>query len=237
MTKTLAALLVGTAVAFTAARAEPDGFETTLSLGVTLNQGNTDSSLGNASLLSERKTDLRTIRAGIDFVYGEQDGEKSAENLRGFAGIKETLRDRLYATADLLAMADPIADVDYRAIVSAGLGVYLMKDDVVTLTVDAGPAYIWEKVGGVSDDFWGLRAAQRYDRALSETAKVWQSLEFVPEAEDFDNYLLIGEIGVEAALNSRLSLRTVFKVTYDNEPAPGARKADRQLLAGLVIRL
>jgi putative salt-induced outer membrane protein YdiY len=237
--KKLMPVILSAVLALSSIRAEAgtDGFETSLSLGVTLNQGNTDSSLGNASLLTERKTDERELRAGAEFVYGEVDGEKSAESGRAFIGLKEILRERLYGSADSSAMYDPIADVKYRAIAALGIGYFLIKDEAASLSVDVGPAYVWEKVGGATDDYLAIRFAERYDRALSDTAKVWQSLEYIPEADDFNNYLLMGEVGVEAALNTRLSLRLVYKVIYDNEPAPDTKKSDRQLVAGLVVKL
>ena len=238
MKKTMIGILAGGLTAGVAlGEAGSGAFATSLSLGLTVNQGNTDSSLGNAALVTESISGNREIRAGAEFTYGEQDSEKNTENGRVFVGVKEGLSDRAYVTADASGMYDPIASIDYRAIASVGLGYFLMKDEAASLSVDVGPAYIWEKVGGETEDYFGIRFAQRYTRDLSETAKVWQSLEYVPEAEDFENYLFLGEVGVEAVLNSRMSLRTVYRVTYDNEPAPDAKKSDRQLLAGLVIRL
>ena len=58
-----------------------------------------------------------------------------------------------------------------------------------------------------------------------------------PAAEDFDNYLLTGEIGVEAAISDHLSLRVVVQDKYDNTPAPGAERNDLSLIAGLGLSL
>ena len=70
-----------------------------------------------------------------------------------------------------------------------------------------------------------------------KNAKLVQSLEYLPEAEDFDNYLLVGEIGVEAAMSDRLSLRVVLQSKYDNTPAEGKERNDLSLIAGIGMHL
>jgi len=89
----------------------------------------------------------------------------------------------------------------------------------------------------VSDDYLALRFAERYSCQALKNAKLVQSLEYVPEAEDFDNYLLVGEIGVEAAMSDRLSLRVVLQDKYDNTPAEGKERNDFSLIAGVGIQL
>ena len=57
------------------------------------------------------------------------------------------------------------------------------------------------------------------------------------EAEDFDNYLLTGEIGVEAAMSERLNLRVVVQDKYDSTPAANAEYNDVSLIAGVGLSL
>ena len=132
---------------------------------------------------------------------------------------------------------DDIALIDYRATLGPGLGAYLVKNDQRTLTLEAGPSYVWEKVDGASNDYLALRFAERYTCQALKNAKLVQSLEYMPEAEDFDNYLLVGEIGVEAAMSDRLSLRVVLQDKYDNTPAAGKERNDLSLIAGLGLQL
>ena len=62
-------------------------------------------------------------------------------------------------------------------------------------------------------------------------------MEYLPEAEDFDNYLLTAEVGIEAAVSTRVSLRVVLQDKYDNTPALGAERNDLSLIAGLGFTL
>ena len=96
---------------------------------------------------------------------------------------------------------------------------------------------MWEKVDGASNDYLALRFAERYSCQATKTAKLVQSLEYLPEAEDFDNYLLTGEIGVEAVLSERMNLRVVVQDKYDSTPAPAAVYNDLSLIAGVGFTL
>lgn len=227
------------------AHAQEEGgsaFKHTLSLGANLTDGNSETLTANAAWLSEGEKDqLGSVRLGLEGNYGETTtddvDEVTVENAKAFANAKKTLSEKAFVYTDASVTYDDIAAVDYRAILSIGPGVYLMKDDRASLFVEAGPAYVWEDVGGVSDDYLSLRVAQRYDRALSETAKVWQSLEYIPEVDEFDSYLLNTEIGIEAAVNARLSLRLVAQSKYNSTPAEGFEKNDLSLIAGLSLSL
>lgn len=217
-------------------------FKHGLSLGATLTDGNSETLTANASWLTEGEKDrLGSVRLGLEGNYGEttSDGvdETTVENAKAFANAKKTLSEKTFVYTDATVTYDEIAAVDYRAILSVGPGAFLMKDDAASLFVEAGPAYVWEEVDGVSDDYLSLRVAQRYDRALSETAKVWQSLEYIPEVDDFDSYLLNTEVGIEAALNTRWNLRLVAQSKYNSTPAEGFEKNDLSLIAGLSLSL
>jgi len=219
-----------------------DGFTTALNAGLTMTDGNSETMAANASLVTEGvKEGLGSMIAGIEGNYGENtvDGveTKTIENVKASANAKKTLSERTFAYLDGSVLTDDIADIDYRATLGPGLGAYLVKNDKRTLSLEAGPSYVWEKVAGATDDYLALRFAERYTCQATKTAKLVQSLEYMPEAEDFDNYLLTGEIGIEAAINDHLSLRVVLQDKYDNTPAAGAERNDVSLIAGLGFTL
>ncbi len=214
-----------------------DGFETRIAFGLTLNEGNTDASLMTSELTTESRTKRREITAGGEYLYGERNGEKNADRTRLYAGTKEFVSEPFFLSGDLAAKRDRIAEIDYRVISSVGAGYFFIDTDNVTLSVDTGPAYVWEKVSGGREDYLGARFAQLYRHRLNENARWWQSLEYVPELQSTVNYLLTGEAGIEAAVNSRISLRTVYRVAYDNEPAEDKRTTDHQLITSIVVSL
>jgi putative salt-induced outer membrane protein YdiY len=236
--------------------AAKNGFKTTLSAGVTLTDGNSETLAANAGLVTEgEKKGLGSVIAGMEANYGESTvasestdaatGETTSadvkqttvNNAKAYANVKKTLSPRTFASLDGSLVFDDVALIDYRATVGPGLGVYLVKNDKRSLTLEAGPSYVWEKVDNVSDDYLALRFAERYSCQISKTAKLVQSLAYAPEASDFESYLLTGEAGVEAAMTDRVSLRVVLQDKYDSTPAVGAERNDLSLIAGLGFTL
>lgn len=230
------ALLAGAAFAGEGERQKD--FRHTLNIGVALTDGNSETTQVNAALISEGEREgLGSIRAGAEVNYAESrtdDGrETTVENARAFTQARKTLSPRTFVSLDLSALRDEIAEIDYRAIVAPGLGSYLIKTPRVTLSIDVGPAYLWEKVAGETDDYAAVRFGERLTFAISETARLWQSAEYIPKADDWSDSILNAELGVEAALTSRMNLRVVLQNRYDNSPAEGLEKNDTSLIAGL----
>lgn len=243
-----------TAVTEPEAAAKP-AWTTSLNAGLTVTDGNSETMAANASLVTEgEKVGLGSVIAGIEANYGEstvktettdaqgnvtvsETDETTIENVQAYANVKKTLSPKTFTYLDGSVLYDDIALIDYRAMLGPGLGFYVVKNDKRELSLEAGLSYVWEKLDGESNDYLGLRFAQRYTCQITETAKLVQSLEYVPEAEDFDNYLLTAEVGIEVAMSERLSLRVVLQDTYDNTPAPGADRNDVSLIAGLGFTL
>ena len=239
-----------------AADVRKDGWTTALNAGLTMTDGNSETLAVNAGLATEGvKEGLGSMIAGAEFNFGEstlrsesadpetgetvfaESEEKTVENAKIYANAKKTLSPMTFAYLDGTVLHDDIASLDYRATLGPGLGFYLLKNDRRTLSLEAGPSYVWEKVDGASADYLALRFAERYACQATATAKLVQSLEYVPEAEDVDNYYLAAEIGVEAAINDHLGLRVTLQDKYDNTPAAGAERNDVSLIAGLSISL
>ena len=235
--------------------AKKDGFATALNVGLTLTDGNSETLAANASLVTEgEKQGLGSLRAGVEGNYGESttartttgadgattttaENEKTVDNAKLFANVKKTLSPRLFASLDGSVLYDNIALVDYRAMLGPGVGVYVVKNDKRQLSLEAGPSYVWEKKDGIRDDYLALRFSERYTCQATKTAKLVQALEYTPEANDFDNYMLTGEVGIEAAMSEHLSLRVVVQDKYDSTPAVGAEFNDVSLIAGLGLSL
>ena len=224
------------------AAAPAPAFKTALSAGLMLTDGNSETLAANAALKTEgEKPGLGSVLAGIEANYGESTvddvKDTTVENAKAYANAKKTLSPKTFVSLDVSALYDDVAEIDYRATVGPGLGFYVVKSEERMLSLEAGPSYVWEKVGGETADYLALRFAERHECQALPNAKLVQSLEYVPEAEDFDNYRLTGEVGVEAAMSERLGLRVVLQDKYENRPAAGKERNDLSLIAGLTIHL
>lgn len=221
---------------------KPDGFKNTLSAGLTLTDGNSKTLQANLALLTEgEKEELGSVRAGAEMNYGESTvadkKDTTIDNVLAFANVKKTISPKTFASLDGSLMTDNIAEIDYRAAFGPGLGFYAIKKVKSSLSFEVSPTYIWEKVSGVSDDYLAWRFAERFDCAISESSKVWQSVEYVPKSDDFKNYLITAELGVEAAMNSRLNLRMVLRSKYDSTPGDELERNDLTLISGISVSL
>lgn len=211
--------------------------ENSFAAGLTLTEGNSKTLVSSLSALHERKRDDYTLRLGADFAYGKDHSKTTTENGKAYAEYRRATCRRGYLFGNASIGYDSVADVNYRAVVAAGPGYYLMKDDRCTLGLEAGPAFIQEKVAGEENSDVALRVGERYDRQLSATAKCWQALEYLPVIDDFNDYLLNGEIGVEAAINASASIRLVVKDAYDSTPASDRKENDLTVLGALAFQI
>ncbi len=212
------------------------GWDTSAALGFTLTRGNSDTLLFTGNILTGKKWGQNELSFGADATYGENNSVKNAESLHGFGQYNRLFTERAYGYLRLDGLHDAIADVEYRFTLSPGVGYYFIKEENTKLSGEVGPAFIYEKQGDDTKGYFTLRLAERFDHKLNNRAKIWQSLEILPQVDDFDNYIVNAEVGVETSLTARLSLRTFVQNTYDNQPAPGREKNDLKLVTALAYK-
>jgi putative salt-induced outer membrane protein YdiY len=78
-----------------------------------------------------------------------------------------------------------------------------------------------------------LRFAERFEQKITAVARVYESVEFLPQVDDFSNYIVNSEVGVETAMSKKFSLLTYLQDWYHSDPAPGRLKNDVKLVSAL----
>jgi putative salt-induced outer membrane protein YdiY len=224
------------AVAQPAAPPPNPKWESSASLGLTLTRGNSDTLLFTGNVLTSKKAVSYEINAGADATYGEIEDTKNAESFHAFGQYNRIFNENWFGYFRIDGLHDAIADVEYRFTFSPGLGYYFIKNDRTRLSAEVGPAFIYEKQGDDTKGYFTARLAERFEYKFTEKSKLWQSVEFLPQVDDLDNYLINGEIGVDTPLTEKLSLRTFLQDTYDNQPAPGREKNDLKLVTALAYK-
>ena len=237
----VASLVIATSSVWAEAPAAPK-WTTSVNLGLNMTRGNSKTTASSGSIVSERKGDKNEVFLGIEGNYGQNeetqsDGAKqmktTVQNEKGYAKYRRLFTDRDYAYLNGELSQDKIADIKYRLIIGPGLGRYFIKSDRNTLGMETGISWIKDKVSDVGSDRFTLRVAQNYERKISNTAKIWENVEYLPALDDFNNYLLNSEIGAEAAMSAKFSLRIVAQDHYNNKPSAGKEKNDLLLTAGV----
>lgn len=214
----------------------PSPWESSAFLGLTLTRGNSDSVLFTANVKTTKKEKQNEWAFGADGSYGENDSVKSSQTLHGYGQYNRLFSERCFGYFRADALHDGIADVEYRVMLSPGLGYYLIKEKATSLAVEVGPGYVFEKRGSSDDSYATLRVAERFEHKFSDRARVWQSLEYLPEVGDFPNYVVNFEAGVAATITKNLELSVVLQDNFVNRPAAGRTCNDLKLISGVTYK-
>ena len=246
---TLALCAAAAVISTRPAQADPTNkWESVFALGLGYTTGNSENFLGTASITSARKWSKDEMLLGLSAGYGESTTETdnptppprtltehntTDQYVRGYAQWNHLFSDRFYAGIRLDGVYDDVAGIDYRFILSPLAGYYLIKKPNIFLAVEAGPSFIAEHLRGeAADQYFGLRFGDRFEYKFFEgRARIWQTASYVPQVDDFNNYVLTVEVGIGASLSKVLELRLVVYDEYDNEPAPGRKNNDLKLTA------
>jgi putative salt-induced outer membrane protein YdiY len=218
-------------------------WESSAGVGLTLTRGNSETLLATANVITGKKWEKNEIALGANAAYGEDDGEKNTESFNAFGQYNRLFSERLYGYGRVDGLYDGMAYIDYRVMVSAGLGYYFIKNDKMTLSAEVGPGWVAEKVGGVdalgnelageTDEYFTIRFAERFEYKITKNARIWQLAEYLPQIDDWGNYVINAELGIESSISKSVNLRAYLQDTYRSEPATGAEENDLKLVAGI----
>jgi putative salt-induced outer membrane protein YdiY len=229
-------------------------WESSVSAGATLTRGNSETFLGTVTAATGKKWDQNELAFGADLAYGTTEVETknpgtpppktishtdtTADTIHGFGQYNRLFNERLYGYGRIEGLHDGVADIDYRFTFNVGAGYYFIKNKSTQLSGEVGPGYLVQRLGGDNQSYATLRLADKFNQALSDRARLWQTAEILPQIDDFNNYIVNFEIGIESDLSAskRLSLRVYLDDTYNNVPAKGREKNDLKLVAAIACK-
>ncbi|HTL57193.1 MAG TPA: DUF481 domain-containing protein [Candidatus Limnocylindrales bacterium] len=234
------------AAAATATNAPPKPhWESIASADLTMTRGNSHTFLGAVTINSTRKSAKDEILLGGSAGYGDtttkqadgsEEKTETANFLKGYAQWNHLFTEKLYGGLRFDALRDNVADIHYRFTVGPLAGYYFIKQTNVFLCGEIGPSYVNQDLGGVTSDYIALRLAERFEYKFKTGAKIWETLEWLPQVDKFDNWIMNAEVGISAPVSKALDVRLVAQDTYNNQPAAGRQKNDFKLLAGIGVR-
>ncbi len=250
-----AAFAAVSSMAFADEEAAPVYPELSVTIGGTLNDGNTENKSGNLTV--EFKDVLENVgeyTAGADGTFTKttvrktetapdgtattsKDEETTAKNGQVYGKILFTIAEPFSAYFNASLFADEVADVDYRAILGAGVAIDLYKTETAMLRIEVGVAPMWEKIADESEYYTMGRVAESAEYYFAGGAKLWESCEYMPSFDDSDKYLINAEVGVESPLNDLFSLRFSLKNRYNSLPGDNHEKNDVCVTVGVRVKL
>ena len=213
-------------------------WESSLTAGLTLTRGNSQSLSYSAGIKTAKKTPENEYMFGLGGTYGSQNSKDSANNYKANGQWNHFFSDNFFGYVLGDATRDLIAGVDYRFNIGPGAGYYLIKDKETTLATEAGFGYQYEHLFGVGGykSFATVRLAERFDHKFGDRAKIWQKAELLPQVDKVENFVLNLELGVEVYVSKSFGLNTTLIDTYQNRPATGRQKNDVTLISGITYK-
>jgi len=217
-------------------------WESSAAAGITLTRGNSSTLLATLSATTDRKWSQNELSFGADAAYGESKvngvTSRNADSVDGFSQYNRLFTERLYGYGRVDALHDEIADIKYRVALSPGLGYYFIKEKKTDLSAEVGPGYLIEELGDNRESYATLRVGDKFHQELSDRARMWETAEWLPQVDQFKNYIVNAEFGIEADLTAdkKLTLRAVLQDTYNNEPAAGRQKNDARLITSIAYK-
>ena len=178
---------------------------------------------------------LATWKLGA--VYGENNKVTTAENYFTDLKVDYLFTERLYALADAGWLQNRFVGIDERLYGGLGAGYKFLNGPAHFLVGELGVHYVADDyTDGTRKDYPAGRAYGKYTYAFTEKNKAYQSLEFLYDFKDSNNYDVNSETAVISALGGNLSLKVAYLVNYKNEPVPSTlKKTDTMMTVALVV--
>jgi len=220
---------------------KPPAIEFSADLGLVDVSGNTSVTTLNAGEKLLRRMAPWEFRQDFSVVYGETDGEESSNlwraSLRGDYGLSERLA--LYVRTGF--ERNKFAGITSRFAEGAGGVFKVLNTDIDQLEVQAGFEVTQQKTLDDTESFSSLRGAMAFKHVIGATASFSQSVEFLPNLDDSEDYRINSETTLLAPISQRIGMKASYQVRFDNQPALNAagtaplRKSDRILSTGIQI--
>ena len=244
-----AAAATNVALAHPIVTTNANAWKSSISFGLTLARGNTDTTLASATATTEKKWLQNDLVFGADGLYGEnkatgQSPERKKPPKPYMVSLSITAVSGAQPGTAFMAMVESMGSMTASRtsntawFSSPGLGYYFVTNKTADFSAEVGPGYVKEQLGDDSESFATLRLTETLHYNISPHAKAWENVKFLPQVNRFDNYLVIAEVGVEAGLTkgNKLSVRSVLQDNYNNIPAANRLKNDLKLITSLVYK-
>ena len=208
---------------------EPPPWKGNLELSYLQTSGNSNSQTLSTAGKLERSFTRSKLTAEAKALYGKQEDITSARNWFGSLKYDYLVSDRLSVYVLEIVERNVIKGIEFRYTHQGGLGYLLIKTVKDTLRVEAGAGYVREdRVDPFNDyGFPTARLFGGYLHAFDEKNRFEQTVEYLPNLRESEDYLINEESSLISNLMGNLALKVSFAVAYDHLPPPDFQKSDR----------
>lgn len=208
----------------------------TADIGYVAVTGNTQVSTFN---IGEKLTQGRrrlTLEQSLALVYSKQADSVISNylraNLRGDFTIDKLLALFTGVTFD----RNTFAGIERRFEEQLGLSALLLRTTSDTVRVEGGGTFT-QQIGtdGLQENFPSARGALRWRHGFTAAAYFMQTIEYLPNLKQTEDWRVNTESGIVAPLSARIGLKIAYVIRYDNLPQAGFSEVDRLFTSGLQI--
>jgi putative salt-induced outer membrane protein len=200
--------------------------------------GNTEvRSLSGKNKLGYQFNDRLAGEWNLSALYGETDGRKIAERYATDGRIDFSVTERLYVAGLVGWLKDEFSGIDQRISIGPAVGYKFLLGPKHFLKSEASLEYVEEDYTNNDEEAF-MRAGLYglYEFLLTEKSRFSQSLEYLYDFEDVNNYNLNSVTAIITSLSDIFSIKTSYEVHYDNAPVPDSlEETDTILSVALVV--
>lgn len=214
-----------------------DPWSGSLAFGVAGASGNTKrfGAQGRGEL--HRETDMERMDMYLEVNYQKEDGEQTVnEKLAGVA-LERDITQMWFARGTADFEIDDFEELDLRAIATASLGRFFIREDDLKFKGFAGVGYRFESYsdGSTEKDPTGVLGYDVKYR-MNSHLKLFHDFTYYPSfSSPGKNYLVVTNFGGEMPLaQDNWKLRASVRSQYNSMPAPDAEKTDTSYQMNLV---
>lgn len=215
----------------------PSTYTGQVSIGGSLNSGNTNSRALNASTRLQAKTQRHRLTVDAKYNYGDTGGKPSARNWSGNLKYDRFLKDKWYGYVQSFTEQDSFANLNLRNTEGLGLGYQFYDGNRFSLFAEGGISYLYEDMRETDDR---QDAAGRWSAGM-DWEVVPGRLTFFHRQEGYYSFIaqamvLHTEQGVRIPLFENLHANFQADYRFNSAPSAGVKSSDLGLILGLTYR-
>jgi putative salt-induced outer membrane protein len=204
-------------------------------LSVVSTNGNTKSTSAsgkNTYTHDWNKASLELIGGGLS--ASDNEGTTAEQFYASEKGAYK-ITERNYAFERFAWDKDRFAGYSNRYDSSVGLGRELIKTDRDLLVTELGGGYVSEERIHADDKNYGAgRVYGKFEHKISPTSEFIQTVEYIPNLKDGDDFRVNTESSIQAAISTHFSLKTTYLWKHVSAPPVGFGRNDTSLTVALV---
>lgn len=179
------------------------------------------STLAAKNLFTLKFAEHLTFLWKLEALKGKSDGVLTAERYFTDLRLEHAYTERAYTYVNTGWMSETFAGVDRRVNAGFGGGYIFLNGPQSFLKSEAGINAVKESyIDNTDRSFTEGRVFGEYVYAINKKNKFSQSIEYLRDFNNSENYRYNSETAIKVAMNSNLSLKVSYLIKYDHEPTP-----------------